>query len=188
MIFCNENRVRGHLMVCLVSAFSHSIPLQPIVKEENPEASFGEMGKLLGAKWKELDDAGKKVCTGLAWILMRLLMALLFPSLSPLLSSLFFLSFSLSLFLASCPFSLSPYCSISFFFSPLFIVPSLPSLPSFPPSPLFLLLSSSPFLSFLFPSAQPYSDKAEEDKKRYEKEQGSYSAKAGGGEEEEDEE
>ncbi|CAD6587219.1 MAG: Non-histone chromosomal protein 6 [Cyphobasidiales sp. Tagirdzhanova-0007] len=81
-------------MVCLVSAFSHSIPLQPIVKEENPEASFGEMGKLLGAKWKELDDAGKK----------------------------------------------------------------------------------------------PYSDKAEEDKKRYEKEQGSYSAKAGGGEEEEDEE
>merc|ERR1711879_839273 len=40
MIFCNENR--------------------PIVKEENPDASFGEMGKLLGARWKELSDEGKK--------------------------------------------------------------------------------------------------------------------------------
>lgn len=36
-------------------------PPQPIVKEENPEASFGEMGKLLGAKWKELADEGRKV-------------------------------------------------------------------------------------------------------------------------------
>jgi len=40
MIFCNENR--------------------PIVKEENPDAKFGEMGKLLGAKWKELSEEGKK--------------------------------------------------------------------------------------------------------------------------------
>ncbi|KAH8917085.1 high mobility group box, partial [Atractiella rhizophila] len=30
------------------------------VKAENPEATFGEMGKILGAKWKELDDAEKK--------------------------------------------------------------------------------------------------------------------------------
>jgi len=40
MIFCSENR--------------------PIVKEENPDAGFGDMGKLLGAKWKELDASGKK--------------------------------------------------------------------------------------------------------------------------------
>ncbi|KAG8858980.1 Non-histone chromosomal protein 6 [Tulasnella sp. 330] len=29
------------------------------VKAENPEASFGETGKLLGAKWKELDESEK---------------------------------------------------------------------------------------------------------------------------------
>jgi hypothetical protein len=31
------------------------------IKEENPDASFGEVGKLLGAKWKEMSDAEKKV-------------------------------------------------------------------------------------------------------------------------------
>jgi len=31
------------------------------IKEENPDVSFGEVGKLLGAKWKELSDAEKKV-------------------------------------------------------------------------------------------------------------------------------
>jgi hypothetical protein len=31
------------------------------VKTENPNASFGEIGKLLGAKWKELSDEEKKV-------------------------------------------------------------------------------------------------------------------------------
>ncbi|KAF9264531.1 hypothetical protein L218DRAFT_958238 [Marasmius fiardii PR-910] len=30
------------------------------IKSENPDASFGEVGKLLGAKWKELDDDEKK--------------------------------------------------------------------------------------------------------------------------------
>ena len=30
------------------------------IKEENPEASFGEVGKLLGAKWKEMSEAEKK--------------------------------------------------------------------------------------------------------------------------------
>lgn len=40
MIFCSENRA--------------------VVKEENPDATFGELGKLLGQKWKELDEAAKK--------------------------------------------------------------------------------------------------------------------------------
>jgi hypothetical protein len=31
------------------------------IREENPDVSFGEIGKLLGAKWKELSDAEKKV-------------------------------------------------------------------------------------------------------------------------------
>lgn len=31
------------------------------IKTENPDAGFGEVGKLLGAKWKELDDEEKKV-------------------------------------------------------------------------------------------------------------------------------
>jgi len=30
------------------------------IKTENPNAGFGEVGKLLGAKWKELDDEEKK--------------------------------------------------------------------------------------------------------------------------------
>jgi len=31
-----------------------------ILKTENPDASFGELGKLLGAKWKELDAESKQ--------------------------------------------------------------------------------------------------------------------------------
>ncbi|ORZ13543.1 high mobility group box domain-containing protein, partial [Absidia repens] len=30
------------------------------IKAENPDATFGQLGKLLGAKWKELSDAEKK--------------------------------------------------------------------------------------------------------------------------------
>ncbi|WVO15613.1 non-histone chromosomal protein 6 [Cryptococcus depauperatus] len=30
------------------------------IKTENPEASFGDVGKLLGIKWKEMSDAEKK--------------------------------------------------------------------------------------------------------------------------------
>jgi len=30
------------------------------IKTENPEAGFGEVGKLLGAKWKEMSDEDKK--------------------------------------------------------------------------------------------------------------------------------
>jgi hypothetical protein len=41
MIFSSENRSR--------------------IKEENPEATFGEMGKLLGAKWREMSEDDKAV-------------------------------------------------------------------------------------------------------------------------------
>ncbi|EJD04969.1 HMG-box [Fomitiporia mediterranea MF3/22] len=30
------------------------------VKAENPDAGFGEVGKLLGAKWKEMDESEKR--------------------------------------------------------------------------------------------------------------------------------
>jgi len=30
------------------------------IKAENPDAGFGEIGKLLGAKWKEMDEEDKK--------------------------------------------------------------------------------------------------------------------------------
>ncbi|KAL5520385.1 NHP6 [Sanghuangporus baumii] len=30
------------------------------IKAENPDAGFGEVGKLLGAKWKEMDESEKK--------------------------------------------------------------------------------------------------------------------------------
>jgi len=30
------------------------------IKGENPDAGFGEIGKLLGAKWKELEEGDKK--------------------------------------------------------------------------------------------------------------------------------
>ncbi|EGN94719.1 hypothetical protein SERLA73DRAFT_187779 [Serpula lacrymans var. lacrymans S7.3] len=36
------------------------------IKAENPDAGFGEVGKLLGAKWKELDESEKKPYVELA--------------------------------------------------------------------------------------------------------------------------
>ncbi|KAF8918394.1 high mobility group box domain-containing protein [Mucidula mucida] len=36
------------------------------IKTENPDAGFGEVGKLLGAKWKELDEEEKKPYVDLA--------------------------------------------------------------------------------------------------------------------------
>lgn len=30
------------------------------IKEENPDAAFGEIGKLMGAKWKEMSDEDKQ--------------------------------------------------------------------------------------------------------------------------------
>ena len=32
---------------------------RPEVKKANPEASFGDLGKILGAQWKALSDAQK---------------------------------------------------------------------------------------------------------------------------------
>lgn len=36
------------------------------VKEDNPDATFGDLGKLLGAKWKEMSDSEKKPYTAKA--------------------------------------------------------------------------------------------------------------------------
>jgi len=33
---------------------------RPIVKEENPKASFGDLGKIVGEKWRNLDDSEKE--------------------------------------------------------------------------------------------------------------------------------
>ena len=34
---------------------------RPISKKENPEATFGELSRLVGAKWRGLSDAEKEV-------------------------------------------------------------------------------------------------------------------------------
>ncbi|EGF79601.1 hypothetical protein BATDEDRAFT_89692 [Batrachochytrium dendrobatidis JAM81] len=36
---------------------------RPRIREENPDASFGDLGKLLGAAWRELNDKDKQVYT-----------------------------------------------------------------------------------------------------------------------------
>jgi structure-specific recognition protein 1 len=47
-----------------LSAFMYySQANRPLVKKENPDAGFGEIGKILGEQWKALDAAGKKVDT-----------------------------------------------------------------------------------------------------------------------------
>ncbi|RKP09194.1 Nhp6bp [Thamnocephalis sphaerospora] len=33
---------------------------RPRVKEENPDAQFGEIGKILGKEWKAMDEKDKK--------------------------------------------------------------------------------------------------------------------------------
>ena len=33
--------------------------MRPEIKAKNPEATFGELGKLLGAKWSSMDDKAK---------------------------------------------------------------------------------------------------------------------------------
>ena len=32
-------------------------------KESNPDSTFGELGKILGQMWGQLDDKGKEVCS-----------------------------------------------------------------------------------------------------------------------------
>ena len=67
MIFSNEQRVSWQLFRSRVRDEANAErPLLPnapqqTVKEENPDATFGEMGKLLGARWKEMDENAKKV-------------------------------------------------------------------------------------------------------------------------------
>lgn len=45
-----------------LSAYMYfSSDMRNSVKDQNPDATFGELGKILGAKWKEMDDDEKKV-------------------------------------------------------------------------------------------------------------------------------
>lgn len=39
-----------------------STEARPKVKADNPDATFGEMGKLLGAKWASMTESDKAVC------------------------------------------------------------------------------------------------------------------------------
>jgi len=48
------------------------------IKAENPDAGFGEVGKLLGAKWKEMSDEEKKV--SFLSLLYLTTVLILFPS------------------------------------------------------------------------------------------------------------
>ena len=44
------------------SAYFHfSKKMRSKIKEENPTATFGELGKLLGEAWKQVSDEDKKV-------------------------------------------------------------------------------------------------------------------------------
>ncbi|TNY24060.1 high mobility group box domain-containing protein [Rhodotorula diobovata] len=44
-----------------LSAYMHfSQDMRSVVKEENPDVTFGEIGKLLGVKWKEATENDKK--------------------------------------------------------------------------------------------------------------------------------
>lgn len=46
-----------------LSAFMfYSQKHRPLVKKENPEATFGEIGRILGEQWKALAAGDKKVC------------------------------------------------------------------------------------------------------------------------------
>jgi hypothetical protein len=40
--------------------------MRETVKAENPDVSFGTIGKILGQKWKELSDADKEVRSRIA--------------------------------------------------------------------------------------------------------------------------
>ncbi|KAI9007294.1 Non-histone chromosomal protein 6 [Gaertneriomyces semiglobifer] len=43
-----------------LSAFMlFSQAMRPKVKEENPDVTFGDTGKILGERWREMDDAEK---------------------------------------------------------------------------------------------------------------------------------
>jgi hypothetical protein len=46
---------------CHHGARSRLQDMRPVVKEENPSISFGEIGKTLGAKWADADEKTKKV-------------------------------------------------------------------------------------------------------------------------------
>ena len=45
-------KISGYMLFCKEQ--------RPIVKEENPDMTFGELGKELGKRWKALSDADKE--------------------------------------------------------------------------------------------------------------------------------
>lgn len=48
----------------------YSQAVRPQVKKDNPEATFGELGKLIGAQWNDLDDNVKKVTSFKNYLLL----------------------------------------------------------------------------------------------------------------------
>jgi hypothetical protein len=40
--------------------FLYSVHIRPIVKDENPDASFGEIAKIISAQYKALSDSERK--------------------------------------------------------------------------------------------------------------------------------
>ncbi|KAG1468245.1 hypothetical protein G6F56_003947 [Rhizopus delemar] len=67
----SERKPRGKKVVAGpkrgLSAYMYfSKEQRSVVKEENPGATFGKLGKLLGEKWKSLSEEEKKPYTDLA--------------------------------------------------------------------------------------------------------------------------
>lgn len=50
------------------SAFFHfSKKMRPVIKQENPDATFGQLGKIIGEQWAKLGPEERKVRPALWW-------------------------------------------------------------------------------------------------------------------------